>query len=170
MMKLHNYLILGLLIAAPLTHATVLEKKEIDLGYINGKVLNKKTIEINETLQNPVLFSIDDPKIAQQVQLLKLENVQVIKAEDKALTVFLNIMIGDVSHSAQTTFKLEINGHPELISYQEIRGDLYINLPTKYNSLSLVATKPMKIELPITYRGPFNMNMHIEGLSQRDVL
>lgn len=135
----------------------------IDLGIVNGEVINQK-IKIEKSLNNPILISVKQQDYKKPLQQLTIKNAVLTYQSSNELVLTVSSPLSHViSMQSQVALGLWINGQRINITGEQVGNDVKIDLLPNYKTLELRVIKPVEMVLPKDYRGEFKYSIDIEA-------
>ena len=139
----------------------------ISLGVVNGDIINNKYLNITKVLSNPILLSIKQQELNVSLHSLIINNAVLKKNQNGNVVITVVKQVkGGGNINVQTALSLYIDGRQVNVSGQQAGTAVRLVIPSKFDLLEVKAVKPLSIQLPKLYRGPFNFMLDIEGWSE----
>ncbi|EEX66678.1 hypothetical protein VCJ_001087 [Vibrio metoecus] len=134
----------------------------MSLGTVNGDVVNDVLI-IERALSNPVLLSVTQDELDSPLRALLINQAKFIKNEKGAVTVKLASPVKGGAMEVVLTFEVWLDGKKAEVAGEVHGSDVKANIGAPFRLLEVRATKPLQIQLPKNYRGPFNFTVDMEA-------
>ncbi|MEC6798948.1 DUF5462 family protein [Photobacterium sp. S4TG1] len=144
-------------------HPLSLNRSPILLGTVNGKVINNQYIEITKSLSNATLLTVRQQDIKTILQYLEIENATLNENNDGNVTITITKPLGTGVMTIRAVLGLRLNGqHVNMVGEQKGTTVRFI-IPTAFKQLAVNVERPLRIQLPMSYRGPLNATLDITG-------
>ncbi|MGL5236685.1 MAG: DUF5462 family protein [Plesiomonas shigelloides] len=159
--------LLSLLIALLSSHSTTSlaesNNKTIQLGTVNGRVINEQTIEINKALSDPVLFLAKQESLSKKLTRLDINNAKIITKDERNIIIYVKDETKNIQ--ARLTIELLVDGKKTQIQGRTIGSDVSISVPDNVKLVELRTLGPIFLLVPRSYRGDFKFALDITGWS-----
>jgi hypothetical protein len=154
----------GAFLFLPLTQAApvVMNGAQMSLGTVNGDVIND-VLTIERALSNPLLLSVTQDELDSPLRALLINQAKFIKNQKGEVTVKLASPVKGGTMETLLTFEVWLDGKKAEVMGETQGFDVQTNIDAAFRLLEVRATKPLKIQLPKNYRGPFNFTFDIEA-------
>lgn len=159
--------LLGLLVVLSSAYSigsmAISNNKTIQLGVVNGRVVNEQVIEIKKTLTDPVLFTAKQDELSKKMSKFDILNAKIITETEGNII----IDIKDETQKIQTRLNIELWGDGKKMQIQgkSIGSDVSIAVPDNVKLVELRTHRPIIIFVPRYYRGNFKFLLDIVGWS-----
>lgn len=159
--------LLSLLIALSSTYSiastAISNNKTIQLGTVNGHIINEQTIEIKKTLTDPVLFTAKQEDLSKKLTRLDINNAKIIATAEGNIIVDVK----DETQKVQTrlTIELWVDGKKAQAQGKVVGSDVSIAVPDNAKLVELKTHRPIVVFVPRSYRGDFKLVLDIAGWS-----
>jgi len=138
----------------------------INLGPVNGDIINKNITRIHKTLRTPLILNINKSEIKTTIDKLTIKNATLIKSGNKSILIMANQQLITGEHAlTKMNLILLLNSVSTPFFATQHDDNIDIKVPHKFKQLALQVEGDMIIELPTKYKGPLNFNIDIEGWS-----
>ncbi|MFZ3464916.1 DUF5462 family protein [Vibrio harveyi] len=127
-----------------------------NIGIVNGSVAKGKVL-IEKNIENTKLFSL---KYDDAVSMIVIRDIESF-IENKNVLNFVSDKYKDIEISLRMIFL--VDGVRSKVEAKISGGDLYIFVPDYLREFSINMENPLKINVPISYKGEFNFALNIEG-------
>jgi hypothetical protein len=166
-MKKHWCVVLlsaGAFLFLPFSQAApvVMNGAPMSLGTVNGDVVNG-ALTIERALSNPVLLSVTQDELDSPLRALLINQAKLINNQKGEITVKLASPVKGGSMETLLRFEVWLDGKKAEISGETQGHDVLAKIDSPFRLLELRAIKPLQIQLPKNYRGPFNLTFDIEA-------
>ncbi|ODS05581.1 DUF5462 family protein [Vibrio scophthalmi] len=147
----------------PCTQAApvVMSGAPMSLGIVNGDVVNG-LLTIKRTLSNPVLLSVKQDELDSPLRALVINNAKLIKSQKGEVTVKFTSPVKGGTMETLVTFEVWLDGKKVEVMGETLGSDVQTIVDTPFRLIEVMVTKPLQIQLPQNYRGPFNFIFDIE--------
>ncbi|MCG9662207.1 DUF5462 family protein [Vibrio mediterranei] len=132
------------------------------LGLVNG-VVNNDRLQIEKTLEDPVLLSVNDADLDGELKYLRIANATLLKNHRGEVLVKVTSSTGsDVATFANVELiaderKVSING-------KQVGDTVEITALPRFKNIKLKINQAIKITMPKSYRGGIEFAIEVEGV------
>ncbi len=142
----------------------VLDSTQMSLGIVNGDVIND-SLTIERSLSNPVLLSVTQEELDGSLRSLLINQAKLITNQKGNITVMVNSLVQGGKIETVMTVGVWLDGKKVEVLGKTQGSDVNINVSTLFKTLEVRVLEPLKIQLPKSYRGPFDFSFDIEAQS-----
>ncbi|WP_318443462.1 DUF5462 family protein [Photobacterium leiognathi] len=142
----------------------IINQNSISLGKVNGDVINNQYISITKVLSHTTLLSVRQSDLNTEVKSLIVNNAVLNKSNngDIPFVITQPTVKGDIN--IEVALELWLDGRRVNINGDQIANSIRLIIPKKFNWIELKLLNPLKINIPLYYRGDLNFLLDIEGV------
>ncbi|GAB2649513.1 DUF5462 family protein [Vibrio panuliri] len=134
------------------------------LGTVNGDVVNEE-VQIAKSLVNPVLLSVRQAELSAPLQTIVIKDVQLIQQSGGAVEILLTTMQRNQRIRTHLSLGLWLDDEAVNMSAKASGSSVLLTVPAAFKQLEVRAMSPLSITLPVSFKGPFQFDIEIEGQS-----
>lgn len=134
----------------------------MSLGVVSGRVVNE-TLSLEQGLSNPVLLSIAQSELDSPLRSLWVDRAVGINNQHGEVTIKLTSPVSGGVMETLLTLEVWLDGQRANVLGETQGNGVQINIDTPFRFIEVRASKPLKIQIPKYYRGPFNFAIDIEA-------
>jgi triacylglycerol esterase/lipase EstA (alpha/beta hydrolase family) len=141
----------------------IINQNSILLGTVNGDVINNQYISITKVLSHTTLVSVKQSDLNTEVKSLIIKNAVLNKNHNGDISIVITqpTVKGDIN--IEVALELFLDGRHVNITGDQIGSTIRVIIPKKFNWMELKIVNPLKIHIPLYYRGDLNFVLDIEG-------
>ncbi|EBC6662873.1 fimbrial protein [Salmonella enterica] len=143
-------------------HAAGAEEKRLHLGVVNGQVRDGRTVEVQRTPGDPVLYQTGSGEAVPGV--LRIRNAEARSGERGTLNVTVKAS-GPQPGEASLAVSLTqwVDGRRQAMSWQRQGMDVLVEVPPGATQVALRAEGPVTLRVPAEWRGAVEIPLDVSG-------
>lgn len=135
----------------------------ISIGVVNGEVINNQYVDITKTISNPILLSVRQQDIKTTLHDLVIDNATLNENNNGNTTITVTKPLANGVMMVRVVLSLWLNGQSVNMVGEQKGTTVRLIIPAKFTTLEVKTVEPLRIQLPLSYQGPFDFTLDITG-------
>ncbi|PSU99928.1 DUF5462 family protein [Photobacterium kishitanii] len=141
----------------------IINQAAISLGSVNGEVINNQYISIAKVLSNSVLLSVKQSELETKLQSLLIDNAVLNQKNNSGISIVITEPTAQGDINVEVILELWLDGRRVSVTGEQMGSSVRLNIPKEFNYIEIKMVNPLKIHVPLSYRGDFNFVLDVEG-------
>ncbi|WP_058118971.1 DUF5462 family protein [Photobacterium kishitanii] len=141
----------------------IINPAAISLGSVNGEVINNQYVSISKVLSNSVLLSVRQSELETKLQSLLINNAVLNHNKNSGISIVITEPTAQGDINVEVILELWLDGRRVSVTGEQMGSSVRLIIPKQFDHLEIKMVNPLKIHVPLSYRGDFNFVLDVEG-------